>query len=182
MIRASRFRAHHVPNYELRITVFMNLIRSAFRTIRQNPSLIFAEIAWRWAFGATAWLLLALTVRTIMESIDVTATEAALARSRDAYRIADAIARVLIQVLPRLGHALLLLVPLLTLFWIAAATLGRATTLCNLTFHRSAGSRPAVSAASRRRVVSLVFLNTLRAAFTLATVLAFFGTVLFVSS
>jgi hypothetical protein len=160
----------------------LNFIRSSFRTIRQTPALIFAEIAWRWAFGATAWLLVVLTVRMIMEGIEVTGAEAALARSKDAYLIADAAARVLIQVLPRLAHAFLILVPLLSLFWIAAATLGRSATLRNLTSDRSAGFQPAVPLASSRRLVSLVLLSTLRAVFTLATVLAFFGTVFLVSA
>ncbi|HEY5161709.1 MAG TPA: hypothetical protein VII81_01745, partial [Terriglobales bacterium] len=107
----------------------MNLVRSGFRTVRENPALIFAEIAWRWAFGSAAWILVILTVRTILEGIDVSAAEVAVTRSNDAYLIADAIVRILVQVLPRLAHAMLVVVPALSVFWVATATIGRAATL-----------------------------------------------------
>src|ERR1051325_9535744 len=107
----------------------MNFIRSGFRAIRENPALFFAEVAWRWAFGAAAWCLLAMTVRTILQGIDVTSAEIALARSNNAYLIADAVVRILVQVLPRLAAAMLLAVPLLAVAWVIAATLGRIVTL-----------------------------------------------------
>jgi hypothetical protein len=148
----------------------MKLIRSAFRTVRENPALIFAEIAWRWTFGAIAWLLMLFTVRTIFQNIDVSGAEVAIARSNNAYLIADAVVRILVQVLPRVGAALLLIVPLLSLVWTVVATIGRAATLRSLI--PSAG----------RHIAPLFFLNLIRAFFTVATFLAFFGTILFVSS
>lgn len=172
----------------------MNLVRSGFRTVRENPALIFAEIAWRWAFGSAAWILVILTVRTILEGIDVSAAEVAVTRSNDAYLIADAIVRILVQVLPRLAHAMLVVVPALSVFWVATATIGRAATLrslCSAGFQPAAGSptRAAfardgvqVPLASSRRVAPLVALHALRTIFTLATLLAYFGTVLLVSA
>src|SRR4051812_7554150 len=154
----------------------MHFIRSGFRAVRENPALIFGEIAWRWAFGAASWALLILTVRTIMRGIDVSSAEVAFARSNDAYLIADAVVRILVQVLPRLAHALLILVPLLSLCWIAAATIGRAATLRSLT--DSTGFSPASSS----QTIRLLALNAVRALFTVATALAFFGTVFLISS
>lgn len=168
----------------------MNLVRSSFRTVRENPALIFAEIAWRWAFGSAAWILVILTVRTILEGIDVSAAEVAVTRSNDAYLIADAIVRILVQVLPRLAHAMLVVVPALSVFWIATATIGRAATLHAL-FPAVILSEAEVKASERfsreqprpsRRTstLSLISVNVLRTIFTLATLLAYFGTVLLV--
>jgi len=170
----------------------MNLVRSSFRTVRENPALIFAEIAWRWAFGSAAWILVILTVRTILEGIDVSAAEVAVTRSNDAYLIADAIVRILVQVLPRLAHAMLVVVPALSVFWVATATIGRAATLHAL-FPAVILSEAEVKASERfsreqprpsRRTstLSLISVNVLRTVFTLATLLAYFGTVLLVSA
>jgi len=170
----------------------MNLVRSSFRTVRENPALIFAEIAWRWAFGSAAWILVILTVRTLLEGIDVNAAEVAVARSNDAYLIADAIVRILVQVLPRLAHAMLVVVPALSVFWVATATIGRAATLHAL-FPAVILSEAEVKASERfsreqprpsRRTstLSLISVNVLRTVFTLATLLAYFGTVLLVSA
>jgi hypothetical protein len=170
----------------------MNLVRSGFRTVRENPALIFAEIAWRWAFGAAAWILVILTVRTILEGIDVSAAEVAVARSNDAYLIADAIVRILVQVLPRLAHAMLVVVPALSVFWVATATIGRAATLHALfpavilseaevkPSERFSREQPRPS--RRTSTLSLISVNVLRTIFTLATLLAYFGTVLLVSA
>jgi hypothetical protein len=170
----------------------MNFIRSSFRTVRENPALIFAEIAWRWAFGSAAWILVILTVRTILEGIDVSAAEVAVTRSNDAYLIADAIVRILVQVLPRLAHAMLVVVPALSVFWIATATIGRAATLHALfpavilseaevkPSERFSREQPRPS--RRTSTLSLISVNVLRTIFTLATLLAYFGTVLLVSA
>ncbi len=160
----------------------MNFIRAGFRTIRTNPALIFAEIAWRWAFGAAAWLLMIFTVRTILEGVDVSGVEIALARSNDAYLIADALVRVIVQVLPRFLGVMFIAIPLLAVIWVVAATIGRAVTIRNLVTDGRAGSQPAVPPASGRRTISLGILNAVRAVFSLTTVLAFFGTVVLVSA
>lgn len=179
----------------------MNYIRTGFRTVRHNPALVFAEIAWRWVFGVTAWLLVIVTVRTIMAGVDVSAAEIALARSNDAYLIADAIVRVLIQVLPRFLAALFLIIPLLAVVWTLAATIGRAVTADALLRGDESEQRLAAATDSGRVILSeverrvsvarpqrriyafgLLFLNCLRAVFSLATLLAFFGTVVLVSA
>jgi hypothetical protein len=174
----------------------MNFIRSAFRTVRQNPALIFAEIAWRWTFGFVAWLLVIFTVRIILEGIGVSAAEIALVRSDNAYLIADAIARTLVQVLPRFVVAMLLAIPLIAAIWTVAATVGRAATLEALLELRRApaqfspdvisteAERSDGGAKPQRRtyVFRLFLLNCVRAVFTLATMLAFFGTVFLVSA
>ncbi len=176
----------------------MNFIRFGFRTVRENSALIFAEIAWRWAFGAAAWILIILTLRIILEGIDVSAAEVALARSNDAYLIADAVVRILLQVLPRLAHAILIVLPAVSVFWIATATIGRAATLHSLLGVPETPQRVFLSGAEDRAsgrfprehprlsrttsTLSLIGVNVIRTVFTLATLLAFFGTVLLVSA
>jgi len=160
----------------------MHFIRSGFRIVRENPALLFAEIAWRWAFGAAAWTLVIFTVRTIMAGIDVTQAEVTLARNSDAYLIADAIARVLIQVIPRFVAALAVVIPMLAVVWIVSATVGRVVTLRELLATCSAGFQPAGPPASSRLAIRVALLNLLRALFSVATLLAFSGTVFLVSA
>ena len=176
----------------------MTFVRSGLRAVRETPALAVAEIAWRWTFGLVAWIVVVLTVRTIMAGVDVSAVETAFARSSDAFLIADTIARVIVQVLPRFIQALVIVIPVLALVWIAAATLGRAATVRTLVAAgRNAGFQPAegsparavfardgvlVPPTSRRLLVSLTVVHSLRALVTIATFLAFFGTVFFVSS
>ena len=161
----------------------MNFIRSGLRAIRDNPALAFAEIAWRWTFGAAVYLVLFLTVRAIMAGIDVSSVEIEFAHHSDAVRIADAAARILVQVLPRFVHALAVTVPLLALVWIAAATLGRLATLRALRAPaRSAGFQPAVAPASSRLYFSVAAIHALRALFSIAAFIAFFGTIFAISA
>lgn len=155
----------------------MHFIRSGFRIVRENPSLIFAEIAWRWAFGAAAWIAIVVAIRAILEGISVSEAEMSLARTDDAYRIADAVVRVIVQVLPRLIEALVIVIPLLAIVWIIAATAGRAITIRALLSVCGSGIQ-----GGSGHVLSLFILNVIRAVFTIATFLAFFGTVFLVSS
>lgn len=161
----------------------MTFIRTGFRAVRDTPALALAEIAWRWTFGVAVWIAVVLMVRTIMAGVDVSPVEAAFARTSDAFLIADAIARILVQVLPRFIHALAVAVPLLALVWIAAATLGRAATLRAMDRSaRSAVFQPAVPPTPSRIFLALTLVNAIRAFFTIAAFAAFFGTVFFVSA
>ncbi len=152
----------------------MNPVRSGIRAVVRQPSLIAGEIAWRWAFGAAAWALILLTLRRILAGVDVSEAEYYLARRSSPFLIADACARVLAQVLPRMAQAALTVVPALTIVWIVAAMLGRMATLRLLVGAHDPGGRG-------RRLASLLMLNVLRAALTWAAVLAFFGTVVLTS-
>jgi hypothetical protein len=160
----------------------MNFIRTGFRAIRRNLSLVFAEIAWRWAFGSAAWVVFVLAVRTILQGIDISPAEAAFARGSNAYRIADVVFRILVQVLPRAVEALVVLIPLLAVLWTLAATVGRFITLRFLVSAEVSDDAFRATPPARRPVLSLLLVNALRAVFALATFLAFFGTVFLVSA
>ncbi|MBZ5630035.1 MAG: hypothetical protein LAO06_14345 [Acidobacteriia bacterium] len=139
-------------------------VRAGFRAVLRQPALALGEIAWRWAFGAAAWILAILAVRRILAQVDITQVEMLIARHSDLFLIADACARILIQVLQQLARECLVLVPAIAMLWIAAATLGRAVTLHALA--------PEGHAA---RWSALTTLHCLRALFTLATLIAWFG-------
>lgn len=160
----------------------MNFVRSGFRAIHAAPALAIAEIAWRWLFGAIACALVCFTFREIMAGVDVSPVEMAVSRRSDAFAIADAIVRVLVQVLPRFVNALAVIVPLLAVVWIACASIGRVATLRTLAIpDRSSGFQPPAPPASNRPSFSVLALNCLRAFFSIAAAIAFFGTVFIVS-
>jgi hypothetical protein len=170
-------------------------LRSGFRAVFRQPALILAEIAWRWSFGAAAWVLVVLTARAVLAGIDISEAEYLLARHSDLFLIADACARILSQALPAFARAAAIIVPALALIWIFAVTLGRAATLkalfsVPLEFvgpGALAGAAPepfksstaaGAHARGKMRFSSLLFLYLLRALFTLATLLAFIGTMI----
>jgi hypothetical protein len=151
----------------------MHPVSSGFRAVLRQPAVIAGEIAWRWAFGAASWALLLLTLRDIFAGVDVSEAEYLVARRSDAFLIADAWARVLVQVLPQLAHAALILIPALTLFWVIAATMGRAATLralCERNSGPTLENRERQGWATHRVWGPLFALNVLRAVFMLATV------------
>ncbi len=159
----------------------MHPVRSGFRAVVRQPVLILAEIAWRWSFGAAAWVLLVLCIRRILAGIDISQAEYLLARRSDMFLIADAFARVLYQALPALVRFAAILTPALAVIWILAATLGRAATLqsilqeCHPERASAASESKDPYSDTNTNWVGLLALNFLRAAFTLATLLAFIG-------
>lgn len=165
-------------------------IRAGFRAIFVRPAMALAEIAWRWAFGAAAWALVIFAIHRVFSRVDVTQLELLIARHSDLFLIADACARIVVQVLPQLAREGLVLVPAIAGLWIAAGTVGRGITL-NALF--SAGNpeesavfagvepnQPATGATGRRtvRYGPLLLLHLVRALFTIAALIAGCGAVL----
>jgi hypothetical protein len=171
-------------------------LRAGFRAVLRQPSVALAEIAWRWAFGAGAWTLVFFALRRILAHVDITQVELLIARRSNVLPIAEAGARILVQVLPQLASECLVLAPAIAILWIAAGTVGRALTLRAL-LSREAGepgeeasSNPPIPTlfrqnwaeegwATRPRFGSLLLLNCLRALFTFVAIIAFLGAFLF---
>ena len=151
----------------------MHFVRAGFRALFRQPALILGEIAWRWVFGAAAWMLVLVAANRVLANVDVTQAELLIARRSDVFLIADACARILYQVLPQLAHECLVLAPAIAVMWIAAATVGRALTLKALL---------ADNEIHNVRLGSLAALHTARAIFALATVVAFCGTMFLAGS
>lgn len=138
-------------------------IRAGFRAVVRRPTLVLGEIAWRWAFGAAAWTLVIFAFRRIFAHVDITQAELLLARHSDVFLLADAGAHIVVQVLPQLARECLVLAPAIAVLWVAAATLGRAVTLQSL------------ASTDDLHFGALLALNFIRAVFTVATLIAYFG-------
>ena len=142
------------------------------------PSLGLAEIAWRWSFGLTVGALLAFSLREYLATLPVTAGEMLLLRTRQPALILQALSRILEGSAPRAVAALIVLLLGLTVAWILLASVGRAAILKTLfEYLRERSGDGARLPRETSRPGSLVSLNFLRAAVTLAAVAASFGAV-----
>lgn len=150
-------------------------VRAGFRAVIRQPALALGEIAWRWAFGAAAWILVVVAVRRILAQVEITQAELLIARHSNLFLIADACARIVIQVLPQLARESLVLVPAIAALWVAAATVGRAIIMNALLASDVLQRESARSGSRSMRFGPLLSLHALRAVLTLATVVAFFG-------
>ncbi len=154
-----------------------------FRAAFRRPSLTFAEITWRWTVGAVAWALFLFSFVEYLDSLPVTNADAALLSTRQPLLVGRAIAHILRGSLNRAVLAVLLALLALSLLWIAAASLGRTTTVRALLdyFHKevfrdaSTMDDATDDPAKPRPLRSLIGLNVLRVALALAALLAFAG-------
>jgi hypothetical protein len=151
-----------------------------FRAAFRSPSLTFAEIAWRWAMGATVWALLLFSLFEYLNTLPVTNSDAALLSTRQPALVGRALAHILHGSLSRVVLAAFIGTLTLSCLWIIAASLGRSATLGALLEHfrsRFAGSFPAESlpAKQSRPFRSLAALHFLRLALALAAILALVG-------
>jgi hypothetical protein len=100
-----------------------------FRATFRLPSLMFAEITWRWTVGATALALLLFGTVEYLRTLPVSSAELLLLRSRQPILVGQAIARILRGSLDRAALAAVLGVIALTCLWMVAASLGRIVTV-----------------------------------------------------
>jgi len=145
-----------------------------FRAIFRRPSFGFAEIAWRWGFGAAATALLVFTFFEYLDTLPVTAVDLFLLRTRQPSLISQAFAHILRGSGARAVHAAILLAVLLSVGWIVLAMLGRAVTTKAVANHFAGDDFAPVSFQMR----SLAGLNFLRVGSALAGVVGFFGAML----
>lgn len=100
-----------------------------FRIIVRTPSLWLAEVAWRWAFGISAGVLLCLAAIEFLASVKVSTADALFLRSGNSALNAAVLARILQGSAPRLLRMAAVLLPLISGLWVFASALGRAATL-----------------------------------------------------
>ncbi len=156
-----------------------------FRATFRRPSLAFTEIAWRWTVGAAAWALFLFWCIEYLDTLPVSNGDLTLLSTRQPVLVGRAIAHILRGSVNRAGLAALLATLALSLLWVVAASVGRAATVralldyfcrdapCNL----SAETHPSAEPQPLR---SLIGLNFLRVALTLAGLLAFAGAAMLV--
>ena len=149
-----------------------------FRAVFRRPSLTLAEIAWRWTVGAVGWALFLFWSIEYLGSLPVTDGDAALLRTKHPLLVGRAIAHILRGSLNRAVLAALLAALALAFLWIVAASLGRAATVRAVLRYFRADIRSDFSPSyddTARSLRSLIGLNFLRVALTLAALLAYVG-------
>lgn len=140
----------------------------------RRPSLGFAEIAWRWSFGAGAGLLATLSCFEYLDTLPVTRGDLLLLRSRQPFLISSAVGNIVRGSGGRLVEAFIVLALALVVGWIVVAALARAATIKALLAHfREQGESPEPGA--NWRLDPLLGLNFLRAAVSLAAVAGSFA-------
>jgi hypothetical protein len=149
-----------------------------FKLIVRRPAIALAEIAWRWSFGAAAWFLMALLLIAYAESLPVNALDRLLLGTQQPVLVLRAIQRIFHGSAFRFVEAGTVLAIALTIAWTGLASLGRVATLKALLEHFGVGS----AKDGRGVFSSLLALNLLRAAITLAAGVSAIGEVLLASS
>src|SRR5580704_13390584 len=104
---------HHSPTLE------------GFRTILRRPSFGFAEISWRWSFGAAAVLLTTLSFLEYLNTLPVSRADLLLLKTRQPTLVGQAMAHVLRGSSFRMVQAGIVLALCLAAGWIVIAALGR---------------------------------------------------------
>ena len=151
-----------------------------FRASFRRPSLTFAEIAWRWTVGAVGWALVFFWLIEFLNTLPVTKGDAALLSTRQPLLVGRAIEHILRGSLNRAVLAALLALIAVSLLWIVTATIGRTATVRALIeyFRRDVGTGVSTATSDSmepRAWRSLIALNFLRVALTLAAILAIVG-------
>jgi hypothetical protein len=151
-----------------------------FRASFRRPSLTFAEIAWRWSVGAVGWALVFFWLIEFLDTLPVTRGDAALLSTRQPLLVGRAIEHILRGSLNRAVLAALFAIIALSLLWIVTASLGRTATVRGLLeyFRRDIASGASTTAPDSIELPSwrsLVGLNFLRLALSLAAILAIIG-------
>jgi len=108
-------------------------IRYGFREVWRAPSLAFAEIAWRWTWGAATLLVTWFAGHEFLRSLTVSHRDEWQLQSGSPQLVADAILHIFQGSGPTVLRLFLIIAPAAVFLWVAAATLGRAATLRALT-------------------------------------------------
>jgi hypothetical protein len=140
-----------------------------FRTILRSPSFGFAEIAWRWSFGAAASVLLVFSFFEYLDTLPVSNTDLLLLRTRQPTLISRAVLDIFRGSSFRLFETIAVLALTLGFAWVIVASLGRAATLTALVarFREGDGASPQHEQ-NGWRLLSLFALNFFRLGATLA--------------
>ena len=147
--------------------------QEGFRTLFRRPSLGFAEIAWRWSFGAAAGLLVTLSCFEYLDTLPVTRGDLLLLRTRQPFLISQAVGNIVRGSGGRLVEAFIVLALALVVGWIVVAALARAANINALLAHFR--EKDESSAHGANWLDPLLGLNFLRAAASLAAVAASFA-------
>jgi hypothetical protein len=131
----------------------------------REPAVVFAEIAWRWIFGASALLLTALAILRIGHSVAIFPEEEEMLASRSPILIAQAILEIGHRIWPIVIRIAAIVIPAILVLWVIAATAGRGYVMNRLLERETRGPN----------WIALALLNILRVISVLLLVAAYFG-------
>jgi hypothetical protein len=149
-----------------------------FRLALRHPAIALAEIAWRWSFVVAVWVLGVMFLFEYMDSLTVTTADRLLLATRQPILISRVIHRIFHGSAFRFTEAGVLLAIGLSIAWIALASFGRAATVDAVVEN----FRLLQAKRKRAMIPSLVAINCLRAAATLAALAGVVGATLIASS
>lgn len=165
-----------------------------FRAVFRRPSVSFAEMMWRWSFGAAVSLLLGFALLAYLDTLPVSNTDLWMLRSGHPLFFAQAVSHMVHGSALRVVVVSIILFSALALFWIFLGSIGRAATLGPLLEHirqraqTFAGSNfaPALAPSSSDNLPanslrSLAGLRFLRVALAIAAVIASIGALVIAS-
>lgn len=95
----------------------------------RRPSFGFAEIAWRWSFGAAVTVLLGFSFIEFLDTLPVSGTDRFLLNTHHPYFISRALAHILAGTGGRVALAMVVLGSCLAVLWVLLSSSGRAITL-----------------------------------------------------
>src|SRR6266700_6202281 len=159
-----------------------------FRAIFRVPSLGLAEIAWRWSFAVAGGALLIFAAFQSLDTLPVTSGDLALLRTRQPALISRAALHIFHGSAPRAIAVAIVTVLFIAIAWIVVASLGRAAGIKVLLDYFRAGrnssqaSSTSLPSAQGWRLGSVMGLNFLRVAITLAAFIGCVGALLLAGS
>jgi hypothetical protein len=145
-------------------------IRDGFSATWRQPSIFFAELSWRWSFGAAALLLAFLALYEYLHTLYVSRGDLLLLRTNHPVLVSQALAHIFRGSAPRLVAATIVLLITLSIFWVIVAALGRAAVLRALIARLAPDVTPAP-----RPLKPLFGLHFLRVALALAGLVGILG-------
>ena len=109
-----------------------NPLTAGFRAVLRDPTVLLLEVVWRWCFGATAGLLLFFGWLMAMASVPVSRADSNAWGSHDPYVMVLAGLHVLIELGSKMARAAVVVVPAVSVLWMAMSAAGRTLTMKRL--------------------------------------------------
>ena len=148
---------------------------AGFKVIFRRPAIPAAEIAWRWSFAAAAWFLAVFFLIAYADSLPVRTLDRILLGSQQPVLVLRALHRIFHGSAMRFVEGGVALAIGLGVIWVALSILGRTATVHAM---REDLSPMSESAPERGVLASLLGLNFLRVAITVAALICAVGAIL----
>jgi hypothetical protein len=154
-----------------------------FRAAFRQPSVTFAEIAWRWAVGALVTVSLVFTIIEYLDSLAATRLDAVFLKTKQPLLVGRALAHIFRGTLNRAALATILAALALSVLWMVAGAVGRLATVRALLnyFHANFASSASFETDHPAMPLrALMGLNFFRVVVTVAAALALLASLIIV--